>query len=242
MTIPPDKDPMGNAVLDYLNGTHEKYIIVRSDISEDDLINVDYLFRNFNLMPSLEQKALQLCEGRILDVGAGSGSHSLYLQNKGYGITALDISANSCRCCTKRGIRNVINSDFFSYAPKVRYDTLLLLMNGLGIAGTVGRLDNFFQKAKQVLVPGGCILADSSDIKYMFDDDENPETYEANAVPYYGEVTYVMEYKNIISKPFKWLFIDPVLLNKKAGQNGFKFELIKKGENYDYLARLTLVY
>jgi len=244
MIIPSHNDPMGNALLDYLNGDHEKYIIVKSDISEDDVIPVDYLFRNFNGMPPLERKALQVCNGRILDVGAGSGSHSLYLQNKGIDVTALDISDSACECCKKRGVANVVNADFFDLPADKNFDAILMLMNGIGFVGTVNNLDRFFQKTRQLLAPAGQVLLDSSDISYMFEDEDEEirkEIFSANQ-PYYGEVTYIMEYKNIIGKPFKWLFVDPELLNKKAGQNGFKFELIKKGANHDYLARLTFMY
>ena len=190
-------------------------------------------------MPEVEQRALLLCKGRVLDVGAGSGSHSLYLQNKDFNITALDISENACNCCKQRGVIDIINSDFFSYLPETKFDTLLMMMNGIGFVGSVANLELFFRKAKQLLAPGGQILLDSSDIKYMFEDDENLFAPQNNE-PYYGEVTYIMEYKSITGNPFKWLFIDPDLLNKTSETHGFKHKQIVTGENHDYLAQLTL--
>ncbi len=242
MTIPPDKDPMGTALLDYLNGNHEENITVKSSITEDDVIPVNYLFRNFTEMPIMEQAALKECKGKILDVGAGSGSHTLYLQKKGFDIHGIDISEGSCRCCKNRGVKNIINVDFFSLSDNEKYDTLLMMMNGIGFVGSVANLDTFFRKAKQLLNPGGQILLDSSDIKYMFDDDKEEEVLDifyGEDEPYYGEVTYIMEYKNIVGKPFRWLFIDPDLLKEKAKHFGFKFETLFIGENYDYLAKLT---
>ena len=244
MIIPPDKDPMGTAMLDYLNGNHDENIIVRSDISEDDFIPVNYLFRNFDQMPELEQKALLLCHGRVLDIGAGSGSHSLYLQKKGIDITAIDISENACKCCKQRGIKNIVNADIFTYQPREKYDTLLLMMNGIGFTGTLSGLDKFLQKAKELLNPGGQILLDSSDIKYMFTGDpEAMDEIENNPeLPYYGEVTYIMEYKETTSDPFKWLFVDADILKKKAKENGFKFSLLHEGSNNDYLTKITYLY
>ena len=242
MLIQPDNDPMGTAMLDYLNGNYDENIIVKSDISEDDLIPVQYLFRNFSQMPEIEQKALLLCKGKVLDIGAGSGSHSLHLQNKGFDVTALDISVNACKCCTARGIKKVVNDDIFSFTPDEKFDTLLLMMNGIGFTGTLSGLDKFLKKARQLLSPGGQLLLDSSDIKYMFEDEDEDtlnEIFHSPDVPYYGEVTYLMEYKNITGKPFKWLFVDQTTLKNKSEALGYKFSLLHKGQNQDYLARIT---
>jgi SAM-dependent methyltransferase len=243
MTISPDKDPMGAALLDYLNGSHDENITVKSSITEDDVIPVNYLFRDFEEMPEIEQKALNLCKGRVLDIGTGSGSHSLYLQKKGVDVTGIDISKNACRCCKERGVKNIVNDNFFSLPTTQKYDTLLLMMNGIGFVGSVANLDIFFYKAKQLLTPKGQILLDSSDIKYMFDDDDEiQEIFHGEDEAYYGEVTYLMEYKNIAGEPFKWLFADPDLLKTKAEKLGFKFEKLISGSNHDYLVRLTLMY
>jgi 2-polyprenyl-3-methyl-5-hydroxy-6-metoxy-1,4-benzoquinol methylase len=243
MTIPPEKDPMGTALLDYLNGNHEENITVKSSITEDDVIPVNYLFRDFEEMPGMEQKALKLCKGKVLDVGAGSGSHSLYLQKNDIEVTGIDISESACRCCTKRGVKNIANDDFFELPSNQRYDTLLMMMNGIGFVGSVANLDIFFLKAKQLLTSGGQIILDSSDIKYMFEDEDEEiqEIFYGEDEAYYGEVTYLMEYKNITGEPFRWLFADPDLLKTKAEKFNFKFEKLIDGSNNDYLARLTLL-
>ncbi len=244
MTISPVKDPMGTALLDYLTGSHDENITVKSSITEDDVIPVNYLFRDFEEMPEMEQKALKLCKGKVLDIGAGSGSHSLYLQKNGIEVTGIDISENACRCCAKQGVKNIVNDDFFTFPSNQKYDTLLMMMNGIGFVGSVANLDIFFHKAKQLLTPGGQILLDSSDIKYMFEDEDEEiqEIFYGEDEAYYGEVTYLMEYKDIIGEPFKWLFADPDLLKTKAEKFGFKFEKLIVGLNHDYLARLTLLY
>ncbi len=244
MILPPEKDPMGSAMLDYLSGKHDENITVRSDISENDIIPVNYLFRSFGQMPEIEQKALLLCKGRILDIGAGSGSHSLHLQKKGHDVTALDISENACSCCLQRGVKRVVNTDIMQYTPETKFDTILLMMNGIGFTGTIAGLNTFLKKAKHLLYPGGQILLDSSDISYMFEDDDEKiiEIYNDPNGPYYGEVTYIMQYKNISGRPFKWLFIAPALLEDKAREYGYDFKLLHRGKNHDYLARLTLRY
>ena len=70
-------DIFGNALLDYQNGHYTEDIITFSSLDEKDVIPLPYLFRDFDTMPLLEQKALELCNGEILDIGCGAGSHSL---------------------------------------------------------------------------------------------------------------------------------------------------------------------
>ncbi|NPA36348.1 MAG: methyltransferase domain-containing protein [Chlorobi bacterium] len=243
MTIHPDKDPIGNAIMDYMNGIRNENITVSSDISEDDFIPVQYLFRTFSEMPEIEQKALLLCKGRTLDIGAGSGSHSLFLQEKGIDITALDISKLACKCCKIRGIKKVKNKDFFDLSFNEKYDTLLMLMNGIGFTGTLAGLDKFLTYARSLLTSGGQILLDSSDIRYMFEDEDEEtqfEIFNSPMAPYYGEIEYIMTYKNIDGEPFKWLFIDPDTLKTIAENQGFKLKLLHKGNNNDFLAQLTI--
>jgi len=237
MTYTQKSDPMGLAALDYLKGVKNGKITVRSNIAEDDYIPVNYLFRSFNQMPRLEQKALSLCTGKVLDIGCGVGSHALYLQDKGVSVDGLDISPLNIQVSSQRGVKNTITGDFFEFQSTQKYDTLLLLMNGIGIVGKIDRLTNFFDKIKQHLSPKGQVLLDSSDLRYLYLDEDS------YCIPledrYYGEVTYNMRYKTSKSTPFNWLFIDDTLLAQKALENGFTFEKIADGDHYDYLARLT---
>jgi SAM-dependent methyltransferase len=232
-------DPVGQAALEYLKGERGLEISVQSNIVEDDVIPVDYLFRDLKEMPPLEQKALLYCKGKTLDVGGGVGSHSLLLQQKGVDVTLLDSSPGCCEAARLRGVRHVINGDFYEYAPDEKYDTLLLMMNGIGLAAAVEHLPVFFSQVKTLLKPGGQIILDSSDLRYLYmDEDSNcdlPEEY------YYGEVMYTMAFKKHQTKPFEWLFIDSVLLAEKARENGFLLEKIADGLHYDYLAKLTLI-
>ncbi|MBI9061192.1 MAG: class I SAM-dependent methyltransferase [Marinilabiliaceae bacterium] len=230
---------MGLAGLDYLQGEKNGKITVRSNIAEDDYIPVKYLFRTFHQMPGLEQKALILCQGKVLDIGSGVGSHALYLQEKGLSVDCLDISPVNIQVASQRGVKNTISSDFFDFTTTDKYDTLLLLMNGIGIAGQINHLPKFFEKVRDLLAPGGQVLMDSSDLRYLYIDEDS------YCIPlqdrYYGEVTYNMRYKNAKSEPFEWLFIDEALMKKKATENGFTFEKIADGDHYDYLARLSLI-
>ncbi|GGA77705.1 SAM-dependent methyltransferase [Flavobacterium palustre] len=233
------KDLFGKAILDYQTNNSPEDIITETTISEEDEMSVTYLFRNFESMPSIEQKALELAKGKVLDIGCGAGSHSLYLQNeRNLETTAIDISPNAIQACQLRGLKNAFIQDILTLENE-KFDTILLLMNGTGIFGTLKNTPKFLQKLKSLLNPGGQILIDSSDIIYMFDEDEDG-AYEIPANGYYGELEFTISYKGEKEDSFPWLYLDYNTLQNAANDNGLKCELISEGEHYDYLARLSI--
>ena len=234
------KDLFGKAILDYQTNNAPEDLITETTISEEDEMSVAYLFRSYDEMPQMEQKALQLAKGKILDVGCGAGSHSLSLQNeRNLAVTSIDISANAIQACTLRGLKNAKIQDVMTLENE-KYDTILLLMNGAGMCGKLKNIPNFLLKLKSLLNPGGQILLDSSDIIYMFDDDEDGGKWIPSKKEYYGEIVFNISYKGEKEKPFDWMFIDYNTLQNAALDNGFQCELILEGEHYDYLARLSI--
>jgi SAM-dependent methyltransferase len=241
------KDLFGKAILDFQTNNSPEDLVTETNISEADEMSVDYLFRSFNEMPELEKKALQLCKGKVLDVGCGAGSHSLYLQEKGFVVTAIDISENAIKACELRCLKNARVQNILevstytseSELAKQKFDTILLLMNGTGIFGTLAETSKYLQKLKSLLNPNGQILIDSSDIIYMFDKDADG-SYLVPADGYYGELTFTISYKNETEESFPWLYLDYNTLQNAAHANGLQCELILEGEHFDYLARLTL--
>ncbi|WP_395045156.1 class I SAM-dependent methyltransferase [Flavobacterium sp.] len=232
------KDLFGLAILDFQTNNAPEDIITETSISEADQMSISYLFRNFKKMPKLEQKALQLCKGKILDVGCGAGSHSLYLQEKGFDVKAIDISKNAIKTCQLRGLKNTSVQNILDLKND-KFDTILLLMNGTGIFETLSKTSKYLKKLKSLLSPNGQILIDSSDIIYMYDENQDGSiSIPANG--YYGELTFTIQYKNELEKPFPWLFLDFNTLQNIAFANNIKCELIQEGEHYDYLAKLFL--
>lgn len=237
--LSPDKDPMGAAIADYFTHHKADKLRVFSSQFDEDEIPADQLFRPYNEMPELEQTALQMAEGNILDVGAGSGCHALALQEMGKDVCAIDISPHSVEAMGKRGVKNVRQINLFDECFLETFDTILMLMNGSGIIGKLENMPAFFQKMKQLLRPGGCILMDSSDLRYLFEDEDGSFLIDL-AGDYYGEIDYRMQYKNIKGESFDWLYIDFQTLSLYADKCGFKAELVKEGEHYDYLACLRM--
>ena len=231
-----DNDPMGHAIADFHHTGKAARLRVFSPMFDEDEIPVKTLFRTMADMPAVEQQALRLASGDILDVGAGAGCHSLALQEQGKHVTAIDISPLAVATMGERGVLDVRQQDFF--ALRGQYDTILMLMNGIGIVGKLDRLPSFFVQLDALLAPGGQLLCDSSDICYVFEDEDG--IIDLTGIDgYYGELTYQMQYRSIKGEPFPWLFIDPDTLAGQALASGFDCEIVARGDHYDYLARIT---
>lgn len=232
-------DLFGQAILDYQTNNKPEPLLTATSISEEDEMDVAYLFRSYDLMPKMEQKSLQLAFGKVLDIGCGAGSHALSLQNdRNLDVTAIDISENAIKACALRGVRNTKVMDILDLKCEVKFDTILLLMNGTGIFQTLAQVPVYLQKLKSLLTSGGQILIDSSDLIYMFDDDEDGGKW----IPsdgYYGELTFTIQYKGETELPFPWLYMDYNTLQNAAFANGLQCELISEGEHFDYLAKLS---
>lgn len=231
-------DPVGRAVYDFHFNSVNQPIIVHSNDFDDDTIEPSYLFRSYGQMPGLEKKAMSLCRGAVLDVGACAGAHSIYLQNKGLEVTSLEKSELCCQVLKNRNIQEVIQQDIFKFTGS-KFDTILLLMNGTGIAGTLEGLDVLLYHLKTLLHPKGQILIDSSDLIYLYEQEDGSAMIELNAENYYGELVFQTEYNKWSSQPFPWLYVDLNNLENAIEKNQLKLKKVFKGLHYDYLAQIT---
>ena len=230
------QDPFEQACWDYYLGDKDATIKIISNKAEDEIVPVKYFFRELNEMPEIEKIALDLCQGEILDIGAGSGCHSLELIKKGYIVNALEIKKGLTDLLILRGIKKVYHSDIFKFSDK-QFDTLLLLMNGIGLVEDLNGLDRFLSHVKLILQPGGQILMDSSDLMYLYQEEDGSIKINLNE-GYYGEVEYKFVYNNQSGDLFKWLYVDFSTLTEYADKNGFICELIYEDDHYNFLARL----
>ena len=234
-----ERDPMGTAISDYFNHRRADRLRVFSSQFEEDVIPVKELFRNIQSMPVLERTALQMATGRILDVGAGSGCHALALQEMGKEVCAIDISPLSVEVMKQRGVNDVRLTNLFDGTFTETFDSVLMLMNGSGIIEKLSNMPDFFRRMKCILRPGGCIWMDSSDLRYLFEEEDGSIVIDL-AGDYYGEIDFQMQYKDVKGEPFDWLYVDFQTLSLYASEYGFKAELVKEGKHYDYLAKLSL--
>lgn len=231
-------DPFGEAIRDYFEKGKAPKIKVHSNYTENEEILPSYFFRTKKEMPMIEQEAIKLCKGKVLDVGAAAGCHSIILQKKGYNVTALEKSSLASEVLIKRGIQKVINKDIFELNDG-NFDTILLLMNGAGIGETISGLENLLKHLKTNLASKGQILIDSSDISYLFEEEDGSQWVDLTNPDYYGEMTYNIRYKKSATE-FKWLFVDQHKMKIAAEKVGLVFSIVATGDHFDYLARLSI--
>ena len=232
------KDILGSAMLDYFNGNKSGILITETSISEEEELPMSYFFRSYSEMPPLEQKALDLATGKVLDVGCGAGSHALYLTDKGRKVTAIDTSEGAVKVAKLRGVKDVRQTELLQLTNE-KFDTILLLMNGAGIFEKIEFISDYLQHLKSLLTPNGQILVDSSDLKYMYDEGEDGGIW----IPgdeYYGELEFTVKYEDLGSETFDWLYLDERIFESACLANLLTFEVISRGENFDYLARITI--
>lgn len=232
-------DPMGLAIADYFESGKAEDILIETNYTEDERIKPAYFFRTEDDMPQIELKALEISRGRILDVGAAAGCHALWLQERNFDVTALEKSVLAAEVMRKRGIEKVVCRDLFDYKGE-KFDTILVLMNGTGIGGTCNGLRKMFAHLKTLLRKDGSILIDSSDIKYLFEEEDGSFWVNLADTSYYGEMEYEVSYQNA-STSFKWLFTDFDKLKEIAKEAGLSCKKILDGGHCDYLACLTPV-
>lgn len=239
------KDVFGKALLDYNENHFNKSDLIRkpkciltwTNISDKDELPLSYLFRSYNNMPEVEKIALNQCRGSVLDVGCGAGNHLLHLQKKGLHVKGIDISKGAVEVCKKRGVKHVEETDILKV--KDTFDTILLLMNGTGIFQTVENTYIYLNHLKSILNEHGQILIDSTDILYMYQD-ENGQLEEELPETYYGELDYFYSYDGEEEYGMKWLYLDFELLHRISGDVGLNCEKIYSGKQHNYLARLSL--
>lgn len=237
--LSPGNDPMGAAIMDYFQTGKAAKLRVFSSLFDEDEIPVSQLFRTVGEFPVLEQTALEQATGKILDVGAGSGCHSLALQEMNKETCAIDISPLSVEVMQRQGVRDARCINLFDEQFTGPFDTILMLMNGSGIIGKLENMPAFFRRMKLLLAPGGSILMDSSDLRYLYEEEDGSFLVDLND-NYYGEIDFRMKYRQIEGNTFDWLYVDYITLSLYAEQNGFRAELLQEGEHYDYLVRLIM--
>lgn len=230
------KDVFGTAILDYQLGNCSEDLITSTSITEVDSLPLPYLFRNHSEMPSLEKTALKLSKGTVLDIGCGAGSHSLYLKSKGLKVKSIDISVGAIEACRLRGLNQAHVLDVMDETAS--FDTLLLLMNGSGVFQSLAHTPFVLSHLKTLINPDGQILIDSSDIKYMYEDEDGGYWMDATK-DYYGELDYTVRYKNQ-EATFSWMYLDFENLKIASEQAGLRCELIEEGPHFDFLAKITL--
>jgi len=241
MTPNPAWDPLERALAAFQGGDRTASLMVHHDLGGPDPLPASHFFRGAAEMPALELRALELCRGRVLDLGAGVGGHALELQRRGLEVVAADVLPAAVRIMEARGVLRPIRLNWETAELQPEWDTIILLMNGPGIAGTLEGLERFLGVVAHGLAPGGQVLLDSTVLPEM----EQARERDERGVPvdgdgrYPGELHYQLEFEGVRGEPFPHLFVDPDTLADVARQTGLGLiEVVDRDGEGRFLARL----
>jgi len=226
-----DLDIMGRALSDYHQGfTSQITVVLHVNRAWTEKMPLAPFYRSESELSALDAFALSLCNGRILDVGAGVGSISLILQGHGFDVVAVESSPSMAAVMDNRGVDKVWEGDImeFNEGP---FDTILMLMNGLGVAGKRELLPAFLNHISTLLSPNGQILLDSSDLTYL-----SKKGIKSDSGVW--EINYCYEYQGLLGEPFWWLYLDAQSLGTLASDLGWQSQIVFEDKDGQYLARL----
>ena len=228
------QDLLGQAIYDYALEQEKGSVFIHNSYGAPDEMPADIFFRDKNDFFDVELKALELCQGRVLDIGAGAGALTLALQKQKLEVDALEISELASKVMYLQGVKSIITGSVYDFSTPEKYDTVLLMMNTIGLVGEIKNLEVFFSKLKSLLKPNGQILFDSSDINYLYEGDLPKNKY-------HGEMDYQYEYDGKKGEWFKWLYVDFDTVKKRASEVGVELELVFINEDTgQYLAKGTI--
>jgi 2-polyprenyl-3-methyl-5-hydroxy-6-metoxy-1,4-benzoquinol methylase len=229
--------PIGLAIKDYFAGDLSAEVKTCRDDGVVNSMSINVFFRNATDF-QLDKLILDNCRGRVLDIGAGAGIHSLYLQEKGFSVCALDVSPEACQVMRARGVKELLCMSLADLKTG-KYDTLVLLGRSICMVETIAGLNDFLLDARKLVNPGGQILLNSLDVRKVRD---RPSLayQEANkkAGRYIGEIWLYREYKGVIGPMSGLLHVDPETLASHAAGAGWTFEILLQEKDGNYAARL----
>lgn len=233
--------PLGRALLDFHRGAADAELVVASELWEDEVTPVAAFYRPDALpLPGLEQQALELARGRVLDLGAGAGRHALELQRRGLEVVAVDLLDDAVQVMRERGVGDPRCGGLEAVAGE-RFDTVLMLMHGIGIVGDLAGLGRLLEALPAVLTPEGRLICDSADLEAVLRAEANEVLAElADTGRYLGEVRFRLAYRGRRGPSYPWLFVDPASLDHLAGAAGFDTRIVARGSRGSFLAELTV--
>lgn len=224
-------DAFGHALEDWFSGPTDEPLWLNNSYGDPEMMPVEIFFREEGDLTDLEKYALTLVRGKILDAGAGAGAHGLIFQDLGMEVVAVEVSEMACKIMRERGVKKVVQGDILSFSGE-KFDTIWLMMNGIGLVGRLEALLPTLRHLRTLMDGNGRIILDSSDIRYLYDNDLPEDQY-------FGEIDYQYVYKGESGEWFSWLFVDKRMLEYYAVMAGFTCEIVFENNEDQYLAVLT---
>ncbi len=236
---PQAMEPFGRALLAYFEGCADAEVIVRRDDGKESVLPASWFFREEPDLTTIEKTAIDLCKDRILDIGAGTGLHSLILQRKHYSVSAIDVNPQAVSIMKQRGTEDAYCADVFEF-NEGPFDTLLMMGHGIGMVENILGLKRFLSHARNLLSGDGQLLLDSLDVR-VTSNPENLAYHETNrrVGRYIGEIRMQFEFLGQRGPFCGWLQVDAGTLREYAESSGWRCDIVCQEEKGNYLARLT---
>jgi SAM-dependent methyltransferase len=239
MSYSDPREPHARALRDYFDGDTDATLVLHSSLGEHEEFPVSVFFREPEEFFAFERAALALSRGRVLDVGAGTGVHALYLQTRGQDVCAIDVLPEAVAIMQARGVHDARLADIWTFDAGP-FDTILMMMNGIGVLGTLQGLNRFLEDVPRLLKRGGQVLLDSGPGRVVGDSGEPAvELPLGDQGGYYGEAWIELEYRGEKGPPFRELYADSDTLARHAEAAGWECEIVFRDELGGYVARLT---
>ncbi len=239
--IKPEQDAFGQAVYDFYLGEPVLEIIERDDDDISASQNTAAYFAPHTEWPSDMQEAIQLAQGRVLDVGCGPGRVALYCQEQGLEAVALDISPLAIKTARLRGVKDarVLSITQASRKGLGIFETIVMFGNNFGLFANPQRAKWLLRRFYGMTTANGRILAQSRDI-YQTDKPENLAFHERNRKlgRMAGQIRLRVRYKTIIGPWFYYLMVSPNEMAEIAAGTGWQISKIILGEGERYTAVL----
>jgi len=235
---PQAMEPQGWALRAYYEGDLDAELIIHRDDGVNDPLPVSHFFRDPSEFTGIETSAIDLCSGHVLDAGAGTGLHSLVLQQKGVAVTAIDINPQAVAIMAQQGVKDARTADIFGFDGGP-FATVLMLGHGIGMVENIGGLSCFLRHVRGLISKNGQVLLDSQDVR-LTDDPRHLAYHEANrrAGRYIGEIRLRLSFRGKTGPRCGWLHVDPNALREQAEATGWSSTVIRQEESGHYLARL----
>jgi SAM-dependent methyltransferase len=233
--------PLAEALVAYAAGDTGAELKVYVDDGEVDPLPISLFFRAPSELRDVDRMALEHVEGRVLDVGAGVGSVALTLQKLAFEVTAVEVIPEAVDIMSERGVRDARAGRIEDLPEGEVFDTILVLMNGIALAGSLAGVPGFLKTLRNRLEQGGQVLLDSTD---LLDGNTAPGDRTETLPPHWnegdypGEVHYQLEFQGKRGAPFPQVFVDPDTLAVLAQAEGFDRDVIWRGPDGAFLARL----
>lgn len=214
-----------------------------AEIVERDDNYVDYgstagmYFSDYEDWSEIEQQAVDQTKGRVVDIGCGAGRHSLYLQEKGFDITAIDNSAGAIEVCKLRGLEKVFvySIDEIDKFEPNSFDTILMLGNNFGLFGDPENAKILLKKMHKITPPNAQIIAQTLN-PYMTDDKAHLKYQKQNKKlgRMAGQIRLRVRYFQYIGEWFDYLFVSPEEMTGIIENSDWQIRELTHPENSTY--------